>query len=88
MVGRKEVLEILRRLSYFRPKEAFNSGKISRAMGEFTKKDNQEDVISTRHKELIKNEQQKFMTMPTHVAHFLYQNLSKGLLMGFFKDYS
>jgi hypothetical protein len=40
LVGRKEVLEILRKLSYFRPKEAFNSGKISRAMGEFTKKDN------------------------------------------------
>ena len=57
-------------------------------MGEFTKKDNQDDVISTRHKELMKNQQEKFMTMPTHVANFLYQNLSKGLLMGFFKDYS
>jgi hypothetical protein len=39
-VGRQEVLEILRRLSYFRPKEALVSGKISKAMGEFTKKEN------------------------------------------------
>jgi hypothetical protein len=39
-VGRQEVLEILRRLSYFRPKEALISGKISKAMGEFTKKEN------------------------------------------------
>lgn len=52
-VGRQEVLEILRRLSYFRPKEALITGKISKAMGEFTKKENQDDVISTRHKEIM-----------------------------------
>ena len=49
------MLEIIRALSYFRPKEAYTTGKISKAMGEFTKKENQDDVISTRHKELIKD---------------------------------
>jgi len=55
LVGKPEVLEILRRLSYFRPKEAHVSGKVSKAMGEFTKKENQKDVVSTRHKEIIRS---------------------------------
>lgn len=86
-LGKPEVLEIVRRLSYFRPKEAHTSGQVSKAMGEFTKKDNQNDVISTRHKEIIRSQNDKAVPMPLHAANFLYQNLTKGLLKGFFKDW-
>ena len=86
-VGRPEVLEILRRLSYFRPKEAMISGKISKAMGEFTKKENQDDVISSRHKEIISSQLDKTLPMPFYVANFLIKNLSKGLLQGYVKDW-
>ena len=59
-----DVLVILNKLSYFRPKELERSGKIGTAMGEFTKKDNIDDLLSARHRELI-NDTAKFTSLPT-----------------------
>jgi hypothetical protein len=60
---------------------------VGKAMGEFTKQDNIRDVLSTRHKEIISSKVDKTMPMPVHAAKFLYQNLTKGLLQGYFKDW-
>ena len=48
------MLEILRRLSYFRPKQIERSSKLNRAYGDVTRRENEDDLVSMRHKELIK----------------------------------
>ena len=52
-----------------------------------SRRENEDDILALRHKELIKMNQDKFGMLPTHVANFVYTNLKKGLLQDMFRDY-
>jgi hypothetical protein len=80
-VTMNDTLAILNRLSYFRPKELERSGKIGAAMGEFSKKENVDDLLSARHRELL-SDTAKFTSVPTQVFKFVTKNLSGNILAG------
>ena len=48
-----QMLEILRRLSYFRPKQIERSSKLDQAYGQVSRKENVDDLLSQRHRELM-----------------------------------
>lgn len=43
--------------------------------------------MSVRHRELIQEKKDKFITVPVHMAKFVYQNLTKGILKDMFTDH-
>lgn len=47
----------------------------------------QDDLISVRHKELIKKNSEKFQTLPGHVVGFVHEHVSKGLLKDLFTQH-
>ena len=59
-VDKDGVVKILRELSYFRPREYHRQEKARKQAGLFTHSELQDDVISVRHKQLIKKNSQKF----------------------------
>jgi len=81
-VGKHEVVKILRDLAYFRPRDYHREDKSRRAHGLFTEQELQDDVISVRHKQLIRKNSQRHQTLPGHVFSFLQEHVTKGL----FKD--
>jgi len=42
--------------------------------------------MSVRHRELIQEKKDKFITVPLHMAKFVYSNLTKGILKDMFTD--
>ena len=70
-VGKNEVVKILRELSYFRPREYHRQEKNRKEAGNFTQSEMQDDIISVRHKELIRKNSEKYQTLPGHVFGFL-----------------
>ena len=75
-----EVLQILRSLALFRPKE------LLAANNEYTVRDVHQDLLSVRHKELIGKSKDKFAMAPQHMAKFISSNLRGGVLRQFFAD--
>ena len=53
-VGKDEVVQILRILTYFRPRDYEKKDKQRKQIGIFTHSEMQDDLISVRHKELMK----------------------------------
>jgi len=51
-----------------------------------TAMDLNQDVMSVRHRELIQEKKDKFITVPMHMAKFVYSNLTKGILKDMFTD--
>ena len=47
----------------------------------------QDDIISVRHKELIRKNSEKYQTLPGHVFGFLNQHVNKGLLKDMFTQF-
>ena len=58
-VQKDQVVQILRTLSYFRPREYENAEKQRKQMGNFTQSEMQDDLISVRHKKLIQKNAEK-----------------------------
>ena len=83
----KQIIEILRALSYFRPKNQEYQKRSTKASGYFTELDISQDVMSVRHRELIQEKKDKFITVPVHMAKFVYSNLTKGILKDMFTDH-
>ena len=81
------MVKILRTLSHFKPKKDEYIHKNAKAAGYFTQKDINSDIMSVRHRELVQQNKDKFVTVPVHMAKFLYQNLTKGLLKDMFTDH-
>ena len=50
VVGKDEVVRILRDLSYFRPRDYDRADKFRKEAGNFTQSELQDDIISVRHK--------------------------------------
>ena len=86
-VGKNEVVKILRDLAYFRPRDYDREDKKRKESGNLTMNEQQDDVLSVRHKQLIQKNSQKFQTVPGHVFGFLYEHVSKGLLKDLFTQY-
>lgn len=84
---RPQIVQILRTLSYFRPKHQEYRHKSDKAAGYFTSADISNDIMSVRHRELVQEKKDKFITVPTHMAKFVYQNLTKGILKDMFTDH-
>ena len=80
--NKNDLVNILRELSYFRPKEDDQKEKMRKEQGNYSKQEAQDDILSVRHKRLIEEKSNKFRTVPGDMANFVFQNLSKG----FFKD--
>ena len=78
------MVQILRDLAYFRPREYHRREKMRKEAGLFTQSEMQDDIISVRHKELIKKNSEKFETLPGHMFGFLYEHINKGLLKDMF----
>ena len=81
-ITKADILEILRTLSYYRPKEVEQKEKMRKEKGILHQHEIQDDIISVRHKALIKEKSGRFRTVTTDMFNFLNENLSKG----FFKD--
>ena len=81
-VGLDEVVTILRTLSYFRPREFENKDKERLALGKFTQSEMQDDLVSVRHRQLIKKNSEKTQMLPEAFVGFLSDNIRKGM----FKD--
>ena len=60
VVGKNEVVRILRDLAYFRPRDYYREEQARKKAGNFTQSEMQDDIISVRHKELIKKNSEKF----------------------------
>jgi hypothetical protein len=60
VVGKNETVKILRDLAYFRPRDYDRAEKQRRESGNLTSSEQQDDVISVRHKELIQKNSRKF----------------------------
>lgn len=43
--------------------------------------------MSVRHRELIQEKKDKFVTVPVHMAKFVYSNLTKGIMKDMFTDH-
>ena len=86
-VSKDQMIKILRTLSHFRPKQDEYLHKHEKAAGYFTQKDISNDIMSVRHRELIQEKKDKFITVPVHMAKFVYQNLTKGILKDMFTDH-
>lgn len=74
-------------MSYFRPRDYARLEQKRKDGGNFTKSELQDDIISVRHKSLIKKNSEKFQTLPGHVFGFLYENINKNLLKDMFTQY-
>ena len=69
-------LNILRSLAQFRPKEIEQQSRIAEMkFGEYKAKDS-DDYMSVRHKEIIQEKSDKFITVPAHMGRFVYKNLT------------
>lgn len=86
-VGKDEVVKILRDLAYFRPRDYFSAEKQRKQAGLFTQSELQDDLLSVRHKQLIKKNSEKYQTLPGHVFSFLYENINKGMFKDLFTQY-
>jgi hypothetical protein len=86
-VGKDEVVRILRELAYFRPRDYFSAEIQRKQKGLFTKSELQDDLLSVRHKQLIKKNSEKYQTLPGHVFSFLYENINKGMFKDLFTQY-
>ena len=53
VVGKDETVKILRDLAYFRPRDYDRADKKRRDAGKLSQSEQQDDVLSVRHKELI-----------------------------------
>jgi len=83
-VGKDEVVQILRTLSYFRPRE-FDREELRRKEAQkFTKQELQGGVISEKHKELIEKSKHKTEMLPTQIFKFIFKNASTGVLKDLF----
>ena len=81
------MVKILRELAYFRPREYHQRDKNRKEAGLFTEEELQQDVISIRHRDLIRKNSQKFQTLPGHVFGFLNEHLRKGLIKDMFTQH-
>jgi hypothetical protein len=54
--------------------------------GEYEARD-ADDYMSVRHKEIIQEKSDKFITVPAHMGRFVYKNLTQGLFKEFFKEF-
>ena len=59
-VGPAEVVRILRDLAYFRPRDYARLEQKRKDSGKYTHAELQDDIISVRHKSLIKKNSEKF----------------------------
>lgn len=59
-VGPREVVKILRDLSYFRPRDYARVDQKRKDGGNYTQSELQDDPVSVRHKSLIKKNSEKF----------------------------
>lgn len=87
VVGRNEVVKILRVLSYFRPREYDLENKSRLQAGHYTQSEIQDDYISVKHKELIKKNAAKTMTLPGHVFNFIHENVRVGMFKDMFTQF-
>ena len=83
-VGKDEVVRILRDLAYFRPRDYDRAEKFRKEAGKFSQNELQDDILSVRHKQLIKKNSEKYQTLPGHVFGFLYEHISTGVLKDMF----
>jgi len=58
-----------------------------KSQGRLTKSELQDDLISARHKELIKKNEMKYATVPEQVFSHVYENFKAGLLYDFFTQF-
>ena len=68
------MLELIRKLAYFRPKQLDRKSKFDKAYGVISRKENEDNLISLRHQELVQEKEDKFQILPVHVAKFVYKN--------------
>lgn len=87
VVGKNEVVQILRVLSYFRPREFERAEKLRKQAGHVTRSEMQDDFISVRHKELIKKNAAKSRTLPSHVFSFISDNVRSGAFRNMFTQF-
>lgn len=81
------MIHTLRALCYYRPKLSERISKAAKTAGHFDINDIGNDLISVRHRELIQDKKDKFVTVPMHIAKFTFQNLKQGILKEMFTDY-
>ena len=70
--SRENILKLLQTINYFRPKELQKSENMRLKHGLFHKSELQDDVISVKHKELIKEKGQQNRMVPTDMTNFLF----------------
>ena len=81
-----QVLEILTALAYFRPKKAQRDTKLAQAYGDYTESQLRDDHQSVRHQELIRKNKDKFLSVPSHVGRFVFQNMTRLYMKGWVAD--
>ena len=84
---KNEVVQILRILSYFRPREYERDDRLRKQGGHLSKNETNDDIISVRHKDLIKKNAAKNQMLTTHVANFIYDNVRTGMFKDMFTQF-
>ena len=87
MVKKDQVVQILRTLSYFRPREYEIAENQRKSMGNFTRSEMQDDRISARHRKLIQKNADKSSTLPEHVFGFLSEHIKTGMFKDLFTNF-
>ena len=59
-VTQPQMLDLIRRLSYFRPKQIDRKSRFDKAYGVLSRKENEDDLVSLRHQELVQEKEDKF----------------------------
>ena len=83
----KDVVRILRTLSYFRPRDYDRMDRHRKDIGRFTKSEIQDDIISVRHRDLIKKNSGKSESLGLNIFYFYYENVPVGLFKDMFTQY-
>ena len=69
---KSDLINILRELSNFRPKEDDQKDKMRKEQGFYTQSEAQDDLLSVRHKKIIEEKSNKFRTVPGDMASFVF----------------
>lgn len=83
----QQLINILQTLSYFRPKTAEYKYRSDKNAGYVDPDEANRDILSSRHRELIQANKDKYSTAIGHMGKHMYENLTKGFFKDMFTDY-